>query len=41
MTLKGFRRDLSKSDMWDIDDDERSKKLSDDLERSWQKALNK
>ena len=39
LIVKGYKSELSKEDMWDLDQSEKSKLLSDELEEAWNNAV--
>jgi hypothetical protein len=39
--LKGYKQNLNKDDMWLIEENKSSKKLSNELEIVWNKAIKK
>jgi ATP-binding cassette subfamily C (CFTR/MRP) protein 1 len=38
LILTGYKRDLTKEDMWEIDESESSRNLTDKLEKKWNKV---
>jgi hypothetical protein len=41
LILTGYKRDLSKKDVCDMEENDKSEKLSKDLETEWSKFLKK
>jgi hypothetical protein len=41
LVLTGYKRDLSKKDVCDLEENDKSQKLSEDLETEWSKVFKK
>jgi len=39
--IKGYKQNLNKDDMWLVEENKKSQKLSNDLEIVWHKAIKK
>lgn len=41
LILNGYKKELTQKDMWDVDDNEKSRHLTDKLEAEWNKMAKK
>jgi hypothetical protein len=39
--MKAYKNPISLSDLWDLDDSEKSKTVAEELEKAWHHAMNK